>query len=286
LTDSITRSEALDLLRRMADGKAERERMLIADGYPAYTTHAGWLGYSDDKVARLAREAIADGFTHLKLKVGADLDDDVRRVKMVRELVGPDIVLSIDANQCWDVDTAIEAIGRLKPYDLAWVEEPTHPHDILGHRAIATAIAPTTVASGEHASNRVVFKQLLASNAIGVCQIDACRVAGVNENLGALLLAAKYGKPVCPHAGGIGLCEVVQHLAMFNFVSVSGRMDGHWIEHVPHLHEHFVEPVRVEKARYRAPLAPGSGAEMLASSVAEFSFPNGSAWSQPAAATD
>ena len=284
ISDAITPGEALDLLKAAADGKSAREAKLLSEGFPAYTTSAGWLGYSDEKVSRLVNAAITEGFTHLKIKVGSNLDDDVRRVGMVRELVGLDVTLSLDANQRWDVDEAIAAMARLSKFDVEWIEEPTHPHDILGHRAIAQAIAPIAVATGEHAANRILFKQLLASDAIGVCQIDACRVAGINENLAILLLAAKYGKRVCPHAGGVGLCEVVQHIAMFDFVALGGSLDRRWIEHVPHLHEHFVQPVHVENGQYLAPTAPGSGAQMMASSVADFTFPTGRIWAHRHAA--
>jgi L-fuconate dehydratase len=272
LTDALTPDEALTILRSARDGRPAREAQLLRSGYPAYTTSAGWLGYSDEKVTRLVREALADGFTHLKLKVGLEIDDDIRRVAMVRELVGPDVAVSVDANQCWDVGPAISAIKQLEPFDLHWVEEPTSPDDVLGHIAIADAIAPIRLATGEHVANRVIFKQLLSTGAISVCQIDACRVAGVNENIAVLLLAAKFGVPVCPHAGGVGLCELVQHLAMFDFVAVGSSLEGHWIEYVDHLHEHFVEPVRVEGAHYVAPLSPGSGAELRAESLATYRF--------------
>jgi len=272
LSDALTREEALGILRAAEPGRAGRVARLVADGYPAYTTTPGWLGYSDEKLARLSREAVADGFTQIKLKVGADRDDDVRRLRIAREAVGPDIRIAVDANQRWDRDEAIDWIGALAPFDLAWVEEPTNPDDILAHAAIAAAIAPTPVATGEHGANRVMFKQFLQADALQVLQIDATRVAGVNENIAILLLAAKFGVPVCPHAGGVGLCEIVQHLAMFDYVAVTGTTEGRMIEFVDHLHEHFVEPAVVEGGRYRAPRLPGSGAEMLASSVREFEF--------------
>ncbi len=278
LSDVLSAEEALELLARASAGKQDRERRLLAEGYPAYSTSAGWLGYSDQKVLGLVQEALAEGFTHLKLKVGANVDDDVRRVKLVRELVGPDVKVSVDANQVWDVDDAIAHIARLAPFGLYWVEEPTSPDDILGHAAIARAIAPVRVATGEHVANRVVFKQMLASGAIGVCQIDACRVAGVNENLAILLLAAKFGVPVCPHAGGVGLCEIVQHLSMFDYVAVSGTTDERWVEFVDHLHEHFVDPVRVVNGRYLTPTYPGSGAALRPESVTDFGFPAGRVW--------
>ncbi|WP_426567056.1 enolase C-terminal domain-like protein [Angustibacter sp. McL0619] len=278
LTDVLTREEALDILTAAAEGKQQRIDALLADGYPAYTTSAGWLGYSDDKVTRLVGEALRDGFTHLKLKVGADIVDDERRVALVRRLVGPDVVLSVDANQAWEVDEAIENVRRLTPYGIRWIEEPTSPDDVLGHRRIAEAVAPVLVASGEHVANRVMFKQLLASGAIDVCQIDACRVAGVNENLAILVLAAKFGVPVCPHAGGVGLCEVVQHLAMFDYVAVSGSTDGRWLEFVDHLHEHFVEPVRVSGGRYAAPVLPGSSAQVHQETLRTNRYPEGEVW--------
>ncbi|HEY2984035.1 MAG TPA: enolase C-terminal domain-like protein [Jatrophihabitantaceae bacterium] len=281
LSDALDPDEALDLLSRAADGKQDRERQLLAEGYPAYTTSAGWLGYSDEKVARLVSEALAEGFGHLKVKVGSDIENDVRRSKMVRDLAGPDVLISIDANQRWDVGEAIANVERLAPVGLHWVEEPTIPDDILGHRTIARAIAPILVASGEHVANRVVFKQLLASNAIQVCQIDACRVAGVNENLAVLLLAAKFGVPVCPHAGGVGLCEIVQHLSMFDFVALSGTTDDRWIEYVDHLHEHFADPVRLRGGRYMAPLRPGISAQMLPTTLLDYRFPDGRTWQEP-----
>jgi len=286
LTDVLPPEEALDLLARASSGKREREQQLLSEGYPAYTTSPGWLGYSDDKVLGLVSRALADGFTHIKLKVGADIDDDVRRVKLVREAVGPDIKLSVDANQRWDVDDAIANVGRLSQFGLHWVEEPTSPDDILGHVAISRAVAPVQVATGEHVANRVMFKQLLASRAIDVCQIDACRVAGVNENVAIILLAAKFGVPVCPHAGGVGLCEIVQHLSMFDFVAVSGSTDGRWIEFVDHLHEHFVDPVRVVNARYLAPTGPGAGAELRPEAVKDFGFPGGPVWQNLSEAAD
>ena len=231
---------------------------------PAYTTSPGWLGYSDAKLQRLAREAVADGFTQIKLKVGANLDDDVRRMRLAREAVGPDIRIAVDANQRWDVAAAVEWMRRLAPWDPYWIEEPTSPDDVLGHARIRREVSPIKVATGEHVANRVVFKQLLQAEAVDVVQIDAARVGGINENLAILLLAAKFGVPVCPHAGGVGLCEMVQHLAMFDFVAVSGTTDGRVLEYVDHLHEHFVDPVRVEQGCYMPPSAPGLSAEMHA----------------------
>ena len=272
LSDALTRDEALDILRAAEPGRADREARLVAGGFPAYTTTPGWLGYSDEKLARLSREAVAEGFHQIKLKVGANRTDDIRRLRIARETVGPDIRIAIDANQRWDRDEAIDWIRDLTRFDLAWVEEPTNPDDVLAHAAIAAAIAPTPVATGEHGANRVMFKQFLQADALQVLQIDATRVAGVNENIAIILLAAKFGVPVCPHAGGVGLCEIVQHLAMFDYLAVSGTTEGRMIEFVDHLHEHFVEPVDVHDGRYWAPRLAGSGAEMLAGSVAEYRY--------------
>jgi L-fuconate dehydratase len=267
IRDAITPDEALALLTEAQAGSKERELALLRDGLPAYTTSAGWLGYSDQKVERLVQEALADGFRHLKLKVGTDITDDERRVARVRELIGPDVLLSVDSNQRWEVAEAIENINRLAAHHVHWAEEPVSAADVLGHLAVTKGVAPVRVATGEHVANRVVFKQLLASGAIGVCQIDACRVAGVNENLAIMLLAAKYGVPVCPHAGGVGLCEVVQHLPMFDYVALSGEHEGRWLEFVDHLHEHFVDPVVVRGGRDRAPRTPGSGSELNADAI-------------------
>ncbi|WP_175984978.1 L-fuconate dehydratase [Microbacterium tenebrionis] len=272
LTNALTREEALEILRAGAVGREERETELLATGYPAYTTSPGWLGYSDEKLERLAREALADGFTQIKLKVGDDLDDDIRRFRKAREVVGPDFPIAIDANQRWEVSEAIEWVNALAEFQPAWVEEPTSPDDVLGHAEIARAIAPIRVATGEHAQNRVIFKQLLQADAISVMQIDAVRVAGVNENIANLLLAAKFGVPVCPHAGGVGLCEAVQHLSMFDFVAVSGAREGRLIEYVDHLHEHFVVPTDIRGGSYMAPTAPGAGMEMKAESIAEYTW--------------
>jgi L-fuconate dehydratase len=279
LTDALTPGEALDILRAAEPGRAERRERLLAEGYPAYTTSPGWLGYSDEKLVRLAKEAVADGFGQIKLKVGADLEDDLRRLTLARTAVGPDVAIAVDANQRWDVG---EAIGRgvaMAPFDLAWLEEPTSPDDVLGHAAIRRGVAPVPVATGEHVQNRVVFKQLLQAGAVDVVQIDACRVGGVNENLAVLLLAAKFGVPVCPHAGGVGLCELVQHLAMADYVAVSGTLDGRVLEYVDHLHGHFDDPVRVVRGRYLAPRAPGFSARMLDASVAAHRYPDGPVWS-------
>ena len=272
LSNALTPDEALGILRGAEAGRSEREAALLADGYPAYTTSPGWLGYSDEKLTRLCREAIAEGFPQIKLKVGADLDDDVRRLRIAREVCGPDFPIAIDANQRWEVSEAIEWVRALAEFDLAWIEEPTSPDDILGHAEIARGIAPVRVATGEHAQNRMVFKQLLQAEAISVMQIDAVRVAGVNENVANLLLAAKFGVPVCPHAGGVGLCEAVQHLSMFDFVAVSASRDGRMIEYVDHLHEHFITPTDIRHGAYMPPLAPGAGMEMKAESIATYTW--------------
>ncbi|MEU6536634.1 enolase C-terminal domain-like protein [Streptomyces sp. NPDC047000] len=268
LTDALTREEAVAILRRAEPGRAGRERILLADGYPAYTTSPGWLGYSDDKLARLCREAVDAGFPQIKLKVGADLHDDIRRMRIAREVCGDGFPIAVDANQRWDVATAIEWVRALAPFDVAWVEEPTSPDDILGHAAIARGIAPVPVATGEHVHNRIMVKQFLQAGALQVLQIDAARVGGVNENIAHLLLAAKFGTRVCPHAGGVGLCEAVQHLSMFDFVAVSGTAEGRMIEFVDHLHEHFVTPTVIRNGRYVTPTAPGAGTEMHAASIA------------------
>jgi len=277
LTDALTPAEALEILRSRAAGKAEREADLLAHGYPAYTTSAGWLGYDDAKLRRLCQEAVDAGFNHVKLKVGASVDDDVRRCAIAREVIGPDRALMVDANQIWDVPEAIDWMKRLAEFDPLWVEEPTSPDDILGHASIARAIAPIKVATGEHVHNRVMFKQMLQADALSFVQIDACRLAGVNEVVAVLLLAEKFGVPVCPHAGGVGLCELVVHLSAFDYIAVSGSMEGRVIEYVDHLHEHFAEPVTVTGGRYRLPRRPGY-APMTPEALASYRFPDGPVW--------
>jgi L-fuconate dehydratase len=272
LTNAITPDDALEIFRASEPFRAEREAELLRGGYPAYTTSPGWLGYSDEKLERLCHEAVADGFGQIKLKVGGNLDDDIRRLRIARAAVGPGYPIAIDANQRWEVSEAIEWVKALEEFDIAFIEEPTSPDDVLGHAEIARGVAPIRVATGEHAQNRVIFKQLLQAGAIGVLQIDAARVGGVNENIANLLLAAKFGVPVCPHAGGVGLCEAVQHLSMFDFVAITGSTEGRVIEYVDHLHEHFVVPTDVHDGMYWPPLAPGAGTEMLAASRAEFTF--------------
>ncbi|MBV9662629.1 MAG: fuconate dehydratase [Actinobacteria bacterium] len=278
ITDAITPDEALDLLRAVAPGKQQREAQLRADGYPAYVTSVGWMGYDDAKVERLCHEALADGWTSFKMKVGGDPAEDARRAALIRGAVGDEHRLMMDANQRWDVDEAIDRVKALAEFNPFWIEEPTSPDDVLGHAAIAKAVAPIAVATGEHAHNRVMFKQLMQANAIGFCQIDSCRLGGVNEVIAVLLMAAKFGIPVCPHAGGVGLCEYVQHLSAFDYIAVSASLDNRMTEYAEHLHEHFVAPIDVQGGRYMLPLAPGYSAEMRPESLAEFAFPAGACW--------
>lgn len=274
LTDALTPNEALALLHERAPGKAGRIATLEREGYPCYTTSAGWLGYPDDKLRRLCREAVDAGFDHVKLKVGHDIDDDIRRLRIAREVIGPDRKLMIDANQIWEVDQAIDWVRRLAFAQPWFVEEPTSPDDIEGHRRIREAVAPVKVATGEMCHNRVMFKQFIARGAIDVVQIDACRVGGVNEILAILLLAARHGLPVCPHAGGVGLCEYVQHLAMIDHACIAGTREGRVVEYVDHLHEHFVDPCIVRDAAYRAPEAPGFSITMKPESIERHGFRN------------
>ncbi len=280
ITDAITPDEALQMLKNKEASKQERIDKLLRNGYPAYTTSAGWLGYSDDKMRRLCREAKAEGFDHIKIKVGSDLKDDMRRAAIIREEIGPDLRLMMDANQKWDVGEAIANMQQLAKFDPWWIEEPTSPDDILGHAAIAKAIAPIHVATGEHCQNRVMFKQLMQAGAIGICQIDSCRVGGVNEILAILMMAAKFDIPVCPHAGGVGLCEYVQHLSMIDYIAISGSMDNRIIEYVDHLHEHFLDPVVIKKGAYMPPQLPGYSIEMKLESQESYRFPNGKIWEE------
>jgi L-fuconate dehydratase len=281
ITDALAPEAALELLERQARGKPQREAELLRSGYPAYTTSVGWMGYSDQRIRTLCRDAIASGFDYFKVKVGGQPDDDRRRVGLVREEIGRERKLMIDANQRWDVDEAIARVGELAPFAPWWIEEPTSPDDVLGHAAIAKAVRElgVGVATGEHCANRVVFKQLLQARAIDFCQIDSCRLGGVNENIAVMLLAAQFGVPVCPHAGGVGLCEYVQHLSMFDYIGISGTMDGRVIEYVDHLHEHFDHPVMVRGGRYMAPLAPGYSISMREASRLAHRFPDGDVWS-------
>ena len=278
VTDVLTRDEALAIVARNSADRAKRIKYLERQGYPAYTTSAGWLGYDDDKLVRLCREAVAAGFRHVKLKVGLDLEDDIRRCQLARETLGQDVRLMIDANQIWEVDEAIAWVRELAPFDPWFIEEPTSPDDVLGHAKIRDAVGPVQVATGEHCQNRILFKQFLEADAIDVVQIDACRLAGLNEALTVYLLAAKFGKPVCPHAGGVGLCEYVQHLSMIDFVMISGAIGERVIEYVDHLHEHFVDPCVVRDGAYKAPADPGFSIRMKAESISAYTFPSGEEW--------
>lgn len=278
ITDAISPQQAVELLERNVASRDQRIAQLQRDGYPAYTTSAGWLGYSDDKIRRLCREAIADGWSHFKIKVGRDLADDVRRSSIVRDEIGPARKLMMDANQVWDVDDAIASMRELARFDPWWIEEPTSPDDVLGHATIARAIAPIGVATGEQCHNRVMFKQLMQAGAIRFCQIDSCRLGGVNEVLAVLLLAARFGVPVCPHAGGVGLCEYVQHLAIIDYVCVSASLDDRIVEYVDHLHEHFLHPVTIRDGRYMMPTEPGYSIAMKPESLQTYRFPDGPAW--------
>ena len=279
VTDALTPTEALDLLKEKATTKPERESQLRADGYPAYITSAGWLGYDDEKVRRQCEAALADGWTALKMKVGRDPADDLRRGALIRELIGPDCRLMLDANQVWDVGDAIAQTKALAEIDPYWIEEPTSPDDILGHARVRESVRPIKVATGEHCHNRVMFKQLFQADAIDVCQLDGCRLGGVNEVIAVLLLAAQFGVPVCPHAGGIGLCEHVQHFSMFDFVAVSGSLEGRMTEYADHLHEHMVQRLVVDRGRYRAPEGLGLGIELEPESLATYRYPDGMYWS-------
>ncbi|MFE6960191.1 enolase C-terminal domain-like protein [Streptomyces sp. NPDC057696] len=280
LKDALTPQDALEMLESRVPGRAEREAYVRRHGYPAYTTSAGWLGYDDTKLARLCKEAVAQGWDAVKLKVGADLTDDIRRCRIAREIIGPDRRLMIDANQTLGVEEAIAWADALAEFDIWWFEEPTSPDDILGHAAIAQRIAPIHVATGEHAHNAVMFKQFLQSKAIGICQIDACRLGGVNEAVAALLLAAAHDVPVCPHAGGVGLCELVQHLSIFDYVAVSGSMEDRVVEYVDHLHEHFHDPVRIRGSRYLVPEAPGYSAQIRRETLETYRYPTGPVWGE------
>jgi L-fuconate dehydratase len=283
ISDALTPAEALELLDKAAPGYEERLAILEKQGFPSYTTSVGWLGYPDEKVRALTQQAVAEGWTAVKMKVGGPIEDDVRRAELIRAEIGPDRLLMMDANQVWDVDEAIANMARLAGSNPYWIEEPTHADDVLGHARIARAVAEQTggrcrVATGEVAANRVIFKQLLQAGAIGTCQVDSCRVAGVNEVLAILLLAAKFGVPVCPHAGGVGLCEYVQHLSIFDYLRVGASLDGRMVEYVDHLHEHFTDPVVIRDGHYQLPEAPGYSVQMRPESVVEFGFPDGAAW--------
>ena len=279
LSDVLTRDQALELLRAAEPTRRQRIDDLTArGGYPCYTTSAGWLGYSDDKLRSLLQEAVDEGYRHFKLKVGADLEDDRRRLRIAREVIGWDADLMIDANQVWDVPQAIDWVKSLAEFRPLWIEEPTSPDDVLGHAAIRKAVAPIGVATGEHGMNRVLFKQMFQAEAIDFCQLDSARLASVNEILSVYLMAQKFGVPVCPHAGGVGLCELVQHLSVFDYVAVSGSLENRLTEYVDNLHEHFVDPVVVSSGHYVLPSQPGYSAEFREESVQRYEFPLGSYW--------
>ncbi len=280
ISDVITPEEALTILRNNASSKAKREHQIRETGYPAYTTSIGWLGYSDGKVRRLCKEALAEGWTNFKMKVGSNVDDDIRRAKIIREEVGYDHKLMMDANQKWGVGEAIDYMSHLAEFKPHWIEEPTSPDDILGHAAIRKALSPIGVATGEHVHNRIMFKQLFQANAIDFCQIDSCRLAGVNEVLSVLLMAAKFGIPVCPHAGGVGLCEYVQHLSIIDYIAISGSLENRMIEYVDHLHEHFFDPVVIENGHYMVPIKPGYSITMKPETLKAYEFPVGKIWEE------
>lgn len=278
ITDALTPDEALALLRCQEPQKARREAEMLRDGFPSYTTGAGWSGYSDEQMRQLCRDALASGWRHFKLKVGLGLENDLHRARLMRETIGAECTLMLDANQVWEVQEAIATMRHLAQFEPFWIEEPTSPDDILGHATIARALAPIRVATGEQVQNRILFKQLFQAHALGICQIDACRVGGVNEVLAILLMAAKFGVPVCPHAGGVGLSEYVQHLALFDYIALSGSLEHRMIEYTPHLHEHFVHPVVIKHGRYMPPDAPGYSVTMHPASLAAYAYPDGPIW--------
>jgi len=278
IRDYLPEKAALERLKAQYEGRAGRIEQLLKNGYPAYTTSAGWIGYSDAEIVRKLKAAYAEGWRHFKIKVGGDLRQDVERCALFRNTLGSDVRLSVDANQVWDVADAVAASKAMAPYDIYWVEEPTSPDDIIGHKAIAEQVVPLKLATGEHAHNKVMFKQFLQAEAIGFCQIDACRLAGVNEVLAVMMMADKAGIPVCPHAGGVGLCEYVQHLSMIDYVCISGTMDDRVIEHAAHLHEHFLNPIEIRNGRYIAPDKPGYSIDMWPKSLSDHEFPNGPVW--------
>ncbi|MEH6641209.1 L-fuconate dehydratase [Vreelandella glaciei] len=280
VTDALTPEEAICLLRRQSSGKAAREAEMRSDGYPGYTTSAGWLGYSDEKVRGLAREALAEGWTHFKQKIGGDIEEDARRAALLRDEIGWDNVLMMDANQVWEVDETITKMRRLAEFDPLWIEEPTSPDDILGHAEIRNRVAPIGVATGEHCHNKVMFKQFFQADAIDYCQLDAARLGGLNEVILVVLMAAKFGVPICPHGGGVGLCEYTQHISLFDYIAVSGSLEGRVLEYVDHLHEHFIDPVVINRGRYQVPEAPGYSIAMHAESQAQHRFPEGAAWQE------
>ena len=272
ITDVISPEEAIKILEEKYYTRRKRETEMLLEGYPAYTTSAGWLGYSDEKIKTLCRDSLEKGWTHFKIKVGSNIQDDIRRASIVRDEIGPENKLMFDANQNWDVNEAIENMKLLAKFDPWWIEEPTSPDDILGHQKIAAQIAPIGVATGEHCQNRIMFKQFFQSKGLQFCQLDCCRLGGVNEVLSVLFMAAKFNIPICPHAGGVGLCEYVQHISIFDYICVSGSLENRIIEYVDHLHEHFVNPVRIKNGRYMTPQDPGFSITMKASSLNEYRF--------------
>lgn len=278
--DVLTPDEAIEILKEMQRDKSKREKYIFKEGYPAYTTSCGWLGYPDEKIRQLCKGAITKGFTQFKVKVGSNIDDDIRRCHIIREEIGPEKILMTDANQKWEVQESIEWMKKLAVFKPVWIEEPTSPDDVLGHSTISKALKPYNigVATGEQCQNRVLFKQFLQMEAMQFCQIDACRLGGVNENLAVILMAAKFDVPVCPHAGGVGLCELVQHLSIFDYISVSGKLRV--LEYVDHLHEHFKEPVIIRNGNYQVPLNPGYSAEMKEESLNQYEYPKGSKWQE------
>ncbi|HDL7666374.1 enolase C-terminal domain-like protein [Yersinia enterocolitica] len=278
LTDVLTPEEAITMLRKVSTTKAQREEEMLRDGFPGYTTAAGWLGYSEEKMRTLARQAVADGWTHLKQKVGADIEQDIRRATILREELGWDYKLMMDTNQIWDVDQAVENMRRLAAFDPWWIEEPTSPDDILGHAAIRQRIAPIGVATGEHAHNRVMFKQMFQAGSLDFCQLDPARLGGLNEVLAVLLLAAKFNIPVCPHGGGVGLCQYSQNIVLFDYIAVSASLDKRVLEYVDHLHENFIEPITINRGRYMPPKFPGYSVTMKEESLARFEYPQGEEW--------
>ncbi|EMZ5845124.1 fuconate dehydratase [Yersinia enterocolitica] len=278
LTDVLIPEEAITMLRKVSTTKAQREEEMLRDGFPGYTTAAGWLGYSEEKMRTLARQAVADGWTHLKQKVGADIEQDIRRATILREELGWDYKLMMDANQIWDVDQAVENMRRLAAFDPWWIEEPTSPDDILGHAAIRQRIAPIGVATGEHAHNRVMFKQMFQAGSLDFCQLDPARLGGLNEVLAVLLLAAKFNIPVCPHGGGVGLCQYSQNIVLFDYIAVSASLDKRVLEYVDHLHENFIEPITINRGRYMPPKFPGYSVTMKEESLARFEYPQGEEW--------
>jgi len=278
VTDVLTPEEAIALLRRQASGKAQREVQMLREGYPGYTTAPGWLGYSEEKMRKLAREAVEDGWTHIKQKIGANLEDDIRRATILREEIGWERSLMMDANQVWGVDESVANMRRLAVFEPLWIEEPTSPDDILGHASIRQRITPIGVATGEHCHNRVMFKQMFQAGALDFCQLDAARLGGLNEVLIVLLMAAKFNVPVCPHGGGVGLCEYVQNIALFDYIAVSASLHNRVLEYVDHLHEHFLDPVVIRRGRYIPPLRPGYSIEMTAETLELYQYPNGQVW--------